>query len=43
MGKWGKSDHMIYLDNAATTRVSESVAQTIYNTLTVQYANPSSL
>ena len=43
MGKWGKSDHMIYLDNAATTRVSESVAQTIYNTLTAQYANPSSL
>ncbi|MBQ4093548.1 MAG: cysteine desulfurase [Oscillospiraceae bacterium] len=34
---------MIYLDNAATTRVSDSVAQTIYETLTEHYGNPSSL
>lgn len=33
----------IYLDNSATTRVSDRVAQTVYEVMTEQYGNPSSL
>ena len=34
---------MIYLDNAATTAVSSTVADEVYNTLIKYYGNPSSL
>ncbi len=34
---------MIYLDNAATTRVSQPVADAVYEVLTECFANPSSL
>ncbi|MDI3481942.1 MAG: cysteine desulfurase [Tepidanaerobacteraceae bacterium] len=33
----------IYLDNSATTRVSDRVAQIVYHVMTQQYGNPSSL
>ena len=34
---------MIYLDNAATTKVSENAVKEMVNAMTVDFGNPSSL
>ncbi len=40
---WGETAMEIYLDNSATTVVSQEVAQVVYDVMTTKYGNPSSL